>query len=61
MMTIVHNSTSKDYVYFNAVKQPNASLKYLILTPTTQSTESIKSTSSTQAAEAIKAKVTKTD
>jgi hypothetical protein len=30
IMTIVHNSTVKEYVYFNAVKQPGASLKYLI-------------------------------
>jgi hypothetical protein len=56
----VYNSTIKEYAYFNAVKQPGASLKYSILTPTTQTTESTKSIPSTQAAEATKVKATKT-
>jgi hypothetical protein len=51
----MHDSTIKEYAYFNAVKQPGASLKYLILTLST------KSTPSTQAVEAIKVKATKTD
>jgi hypothetical protein len=57
----VTNSTTKEYVYFNAIKQPGTSLKYLILTSTIQSTESVKSTPSTHAVQAIKVKVTKTD
>jgi hypothetical protein len=60
MMTTVHDPTAEEYAYFNAVKRPGASLKYLIPTPATQSTESTKSTPPTQAVEATKAKVTKT-
>jgi hypothetical protein len=60
MITTVYNSTIKEYAYFNTVKQPGASLKYLILRPAMQTTESTKSTSSTQTAEAIKVKATKT-
>jgi hypothetical protein len=57
----VYNSTIKEYAYFNTVKRPGASLKYLILIPAIQSTESTKSTPSTHAIKAIKAKVTMTD
>jgi hypothetical protein len=59
-MTIVYNSTIKEYTYFNIIKRPSASLKYLILTSTAQTIESIKLTPSTQAVEAIKVKATKT-
>jgi hypothetical protein len=45
MMTTVYNSTIKEYAYFNVIKRPGTSLKYLILIPATQTTESIKSTS----------------
>jgi hypothetical protein len=54
MMTTVHNSTVKEYVYFNAIKRPGASLKYLILASAMQAAESTKSTPSSQAAETIK-------
>jgi hypothetical protein len=54
MMTTVHDSTVKEYAYFNAVKRPGASLKYSILAPATQAAESIRSTPSPQAAETIK-------
>jgi Transposase IS4 len=54
MMTIVHDSTVKEYAYFNAVKRPGASLKYLILISATQTAESTRSTPSSQAAETIK-------
>jgi hypothetical protein len=57
----MRNSTAKEYAYFNAVKRPGASLKYLILTPATQGTESIKSTPPIHTIEATKAKVTKID
>jgi hypothetical protein len=46
IMTTVYNSTVKEYVYFNAVKRPGASLKYLIPASATQAAESIRSTPS---------------
>jgi regulatory protein YycI of two-component signal transduction system YycFG len=57
---MIYNSTIKEYVYFNTIKQPGASFKYSILIPAIQTTESTKSTSSIQAVEAIKVKATKT-
>jgi hypothetical protein len=54
-MTIVHDPTVEDYTYFNAVKRPGASLKYL------KQVESTKSTSSTQARESTESESTKTD
>jgi hypothetical protein len=60
IISIVYNFTIKEYAYFNAIKQPGTSLKYLILTPATQGIEFTKSTPSTHTTEAIKAKVTKT-
>jgi hypothetical protein len=59
-MTTVYNSTVNKYVYFNAIKQPGASLKYLILSSAMHTTESAKSTLFTQAIESIKAEATKT-
>jgi hypothetical protein len=53
-MTIVHNLTVKEYAYFNAVKRPSASFKYLIPASATQAAESTKSTPSPQAVETIK-------
>jgi hypothetical protein len=60
MMTIVHDLTVKEYVYFNAVKRPGASLTYLILSPATQAAESAGSTPSKQAVESINTEATKT-
>jgi hypothetical protein len=60
MMTIVHDSTIKEYVYFNAVKRPGASLKYLILSSATQTAESASSTPFKQAVESINTEATKT-
>jgi hypothetical protein len=55
IMTTVHDSTVKDYTYFNAVKRPGASLKY------PKQVESIKSTSSTQTGESTESESTETD
>jgi hypothetical protein len=60
MITIVHDFTIKEYVYFNAVKRPSASLKYSIPSPATQAAESASSTPSKQAVESTNTEATKT-
>jgi hypothetical protein len=57
----VYKSTVNKYIYFNAIKQPGASFKYLILSSTIHATESAKSTLFIQAVESTKVEATKTD
>jgi hypothetical protein len=59
-MTIVYDSIIKEYVYFNAIKQPGASLKYLIPSSAMQAAESASLTPSKQAVESTNTEATKT-
>jgi hypothetical protein len=60
MITTVHNSTVEEYAYFDAVRRPGTSLKYLIPSSATQAAESAKSIPFRQAVESTNTEATKT-